>query len=578
MTTSVRRSTGNQFVQLPRTSIARSAFDRSHGWKSTFSSGRLIPFFLDEVLPGDTFNVKCAMLVRMATPIYPIMDNVYLRTEFFFVPDRLLWNHFERFMGDQPDGPDQSTDFIVPMAKAPTGGYSYGSIADYFGLPTGVAGYSHSDLPLRALARIWNEWYRDENLQDAYNVDPTNGGLWVGDAPTSSSNSDAGYVTNPLLYSSEPPRRAKMHDYFTSALPWPQKGENVEISLGGSVPITLSSDVTSYSFSGTAVGSTGWYVGSMSNDSAGLALQAVGTSYQGVQPAGASVIPSSGVTVSNISSSASGSYFPFQADLSQATPITINDLRQAFQVQKFYERNARGGTRYTEILRSHFGVVSPDARLQRSEFLGAGRTRINITPVQQNSATDSTSPLGTLAAYGVGFDIQHGFTKSFVEHGFVIGFMSVQADLTYQQGLNRMWSRSSKLDFYWPVFAHLGEQAILNKEIYCQNNSVISDTTGQPVNDDVFGYQERYAEYRYFPSMITGKLRSTDAQSLDAWHLAQEFESLPTLNSDFIQENAPFSRVIAVPSEPEFIADVFFTEKCVRPMPVFGEPGLVDHF
>ncbi|ALS03662.1 VP1 [Gokushovirus WZ-2015a] len=538
-----------QFVELPKTSIPRSVFNRSHGHKTAIPVGKLIPFFVDEVLPGDTFNLKTAMLARLSTPIVPFMDNLYIRTFYFFVPNRLLWEHWEAMNGDQKSGPTASTDYMVPEGNISfsSGGIPIGSIGDYMGLPTGLSSGSLlvSELPLRAYSLIWNEWFRDENLQDAVNIDKNTGRQFVGDSSITSSNSN-----NVVWYQNNPLSVAKFHDYFTSALPWPQKGPGVEISLGGSAAVVPSED-------GIPLfeGATG---------------QNVANSLRRSTSSGNSVYYYDDASSTNLESlkwNQSG----LIADLSTATPITINDLRQAFQIQKLYERDARGGTRYTEILRSHFGVVSPDARLQRPEYLGGGKSRINVNPVQQTSSTDESSgtPQGNLAAYAVGFDCRHCFTKSFVEHGWIIGLVCVQSDLTYQQGLNRMWSRKARFDYYWPVFAHLGEQAILNKEIYAQGNEQ---------DDEVFGYQERYAEYRYFPSLITGQLRSTSSTPLDVWHLAEKFETLPKLNSTFIQDATPIARVVAVTDEPPIILDAWFDMKCVRPMPVYSTPGLVDHF
>lgn len=555
-----------QFVELPRTSIPRSVFNRSHGHKTAIPVGKLIPFFVDEVLPGDTFNLRTAMLARLSTPIVPFMDNLYIRTFYFFVPNRLLWEHWEAMNGDQRSGPTASTDYLVPQASISTssssGALSIGSLGDYMGLPTGVVNASDTlyvnELPLRAYSLIWNEWFRDENLQDAVNIDQSTGRFYVGDSVISSSN----VGTSRLVYDSVPLHVAKFHDYFTSALPWPQKGPGVEISLGGSVPavIDIESSLTpngipTFGSSGLS-GKLQTQQGSAESDAVHWTGQKGNSSYTlgWVDPALKLNVSGTGTV-----------------DLSQSTPISINDLRQAFQIQKLYERDARGGTRYTEILRSHFGVVSPDARLQRPEYLGGGKSRINVNPVQQTSSTDESSgtPQGNLAAYAVGFDSRHCFAKSFVEHGWIIGLVCVQSDLTYQQGLNRMWSRKARFDYYWPVFAHLGEQAILNKEIYAQGNEQ---------DDEVFGYQERYAEYRYFPSLITGQLRSTSSTPLDVWHLAEKFETLPKLNSTFIQDATPIERVVAVTDEPPIILDAWFDMKCVRPMPVYSTPGLVDHF
>jgi hypothetical protein len=576
-TTVAKANAARQFVELPKAQIPRSVFNRSHGYKTAMPVSKLVPFFVDEVLPGDTFKLSTSILARLSTPIVPFMDNLYLRTFYFFVPNRLVMDHWEALNGDQRSGPTAKTDYLVPQATI--NNLAIGTLGDYLGLPTGVAGdVKVSDLPLRAISLIWNEWFRDENLQDAYNIDKNTEREYVGDQAVSAENSN-----NPLLYTSECPPIAKFHDYFTSSLPWPQKGPGVEISLGGSVPLVggyvdlaqgiefTNIHVTNGNYPVTPSSGKMSFIGSQRWDS----LQKGGTvpnqtlSFMGFNYSHSS----SGSSTFNVE----GDIVPDSlkvvgaVDLSKSVPISINDLRQAFQIQKLYERDARGGTRYTEILRSHFGVVSPDARLQRPEYLGGGKSRINVNPVQQTSATSegAGTPQGNLSAYAVGFDGRHAFTKSFVEHGFVIGFVAVQSDLTYQQGLNRMWSRKARFDYYWPVFAHLGEQAILNKEIYCQ---------GTQVDDQVFGYQERFAEYRYYPSMITGHMRSTSSTPLDVWHLAEKFENLPTLSSEFVKDATPIDRVVAVTDEPPIILDAWFDLQCVRPMPVYSTPGLVDHF
>ena len=555
-----------QFVELPKTSIPRSVFNRSHGYKTAMPVGKLIPFFVDEVLPGDTFNLKTAMLARLSTPIVPFMDNLYIRTFYFFVPNRLIWEHWEAMNGDQKSGPTASTDYLVPMANISVAGSSgalnIGSIGDYMGLPIGIVNATNdlkvSELPLRAYTLIWNEWFRDENLQNAVNIDQDTGRFYAGDQVISPSNVSSSRV----VYSATPLPVAKFHDYFTSALPWPQKGPGVEISLGGSVPAVIDIE-SSLTPNGTPTFGSGRFSGTLGTKQGSSESNVVHWSGQNGNSSTTLgwVDPALKINVSGTGT----------VDLSQSTPISINDLRQAFQIQKLYERDARGGTRYTEILRSHFGVVSPDARLQRPEYLGGGKSRINVNPVQQTSSTDESSgtPQGNLAAYAVGFDSRHCFTKSFVEHGWIIGLVCVQSDLTYQQGVNRMWSRKARFDYYWPVFAHLGEQAILNKEIYAQGNAQ---------DDEVFGYQERYAEYKYFPSLITAQLRSTSSTPLDVWHLAEKFETLPKLNSTFIQDATPIERVVAVTDEPPIILDAWFDMKCVRPMPVYSTPGLVDHF
>lgn len=551
----------HMFSMIPRANIQRSVFDRSHTYKTTFDSGYLVPFFVDEVLPGDSFKVDVSYLARLATPVVPVMDDLYVDTFFFAVPCRLLWSNWQRFMGEEIY-PGSSTDFLVPQSNSGSTGWSVGSFEDYVGLPTEIANVKANELFARAYALIWNEWFRDENLQNPINLST------FAEIDSASDLEDVGLGDSGFTGSHKLLKRGKRHDYFTSALPWPQKGPGVELPLGAVA--NISGKATLSNIPSTA------YTFKSYKDLSGSGERSTYSSFSALSPKENNFISYSGDVSDFRVESNSFASIPdvriegLTADLSSATAATINSLRQAFQLQRLYERDARGGSRYTEILRSHFGVVSPDSRLQRPEYLGGSESRLVINPVVQNSATENDkTPQGNLAAFGISASSGHGFTKSFVEHSVVIGLVNVRAPLSYQQGINRMFNRRTRYDYYWPVLAHLGEQEILNKEIYAQGN--LQD-------DEVFGYQERYAEYRYFPNMITGKFRSTYKQSLDFWHLAQKFENLPKLNDEFIRDNPPISRIVAVPSEPQFIFDSYIRMKCARPMPVYSVPGLVDHF
>ena len=522
----------HSFSRVPQVNIERSVFNRVSGYKTTFDEGYLVPVMIDEVLPGDTFNLEATMFARLATPLKPIMDNLVMDTFWFFVPNRLVWENWVHFMGEKHN-PADSTTYSVPQIVAPAiTGWEVGTLSDYFGLPTGKPGLSVSSLWHRAYNLIYNEWFRDQNLIDSATVD-------TGDGPDTNSN----YVLR---------RSAKAHDYFTSCLPLPQKGPAVTFPLGTTAPVR---GIAAYNKTWNTQGSP---VTIYESGGVDFTLTA-GSKYKN---------PSINNQDNNIFVRESDGYPNIYTDLSSAASATINQLREAFQIQKMYEKDARGGTRYTEILRSHFGAINPDFRLQRPEYLGGNSTPVNISTIPQTSVTAAT-PQGNLAGMGVVASVRNGFTKSFTEHGLLMGIVRVRADLTYQQGIYRGFSRLTKFDFYWPSLAHLGEQAVLNKEIYADNSA----------NDALtFGYQERWAEYRYGISKITGKFRSTYSTPLDVWHLAQKFDNLPTLSQTFIEENAPMGRVIAVNTEPHFLLDCYFKNVTTRPMPVFSVPGLMDHF
>lgn len=547
------RVRGHRFSDAPAMYMKRTKFDRSHVYKTTFNSGKLIPIFVDEVLPGDTTRMSVNYFARLATPIKPIMDNIYLDWFFFFVPNRLVWEHWQNFCFEQED-PDDSTDYIIPTVTATgnSGNAYIGSLWDYFGLPVNTSGNLSgiSALPFRGVYLIYNEWFRDENLQKSVKIQKGDVNEVLNSTRSSEQPSWVFTSGTNIVPGFACPPRGKRHDYFTSALPWTQKGPGVQVPLTGNAFV--------YDAQGTPIPNMPSTVKEVN-----VAGRLMTRETDGNWPHEVYEYNSSNASL------VSSNRFAY-ADLESISGATINSLRTAFQMQKFYERLARGGSRYTEVLRSFFGVVSPDARLQRPEFLGSFTKMVNVNPIAQTSATDSTSPQGNLSAYGVTAAKFHGFIKSFVEHGYIFGFVCARADLTYQQGINKMWLRSTVYDFYWPTFAHLGEQAIELREIYAQGSE--ADTT-------VFGYQERYAEYRYKPSQITGKFRSSVVNgSLDMWHLSQFFNNAPTLNEEFIIENPPINRIIAVTNEPEFLLDIGFRYTTVRPMPMFGTPGLVDHF
>lgn len=534
--------------------IARSTFRRDHSVKLSFNVGDVIPFYVDEVLPGDTFQLKTSMVARLQTLLTPMMDNLYLDTYFYFVPNRIVWQHWRELMGENTQSAwIPTTEYSVPQVTAPSGGWSIGSIADYMGIPTGVANLSVNALPFRAYALIMNEWFRDENLSDPLNIP-------VDDATLAGSNG-ANYITD-VVKGGMPFKAAKFHDYFTSALPAPQKGPDVTIpvSSGANYPVVPREAIDETFFDGTLM----TYRGFSTTDTYANVLGADTSGKQGGETIRSGSVTDRSTTImpNNLWAINDGS----------VSAATINQLRMAFQIQKLYEKDARGGTRYIEILKSHFGVTSPDARLQRPEYLGGNRIPVNINQVVQNSATQADgTPLGDTAAFSVTTDVHGDFIKSFVEHGFVIGIMVARYDHTYQQGLERFWSRRDRLDYYFPVFANIGEQPILNKEIYAQ---------GTAQDDEVFGYQEAWADYRYKPSRVAGEMRSKAPTSLDVWHLADEYTQLPKLSDAWIREDKTnVDRVLAVTSSVsnQMFADLYIQCKATRPMPMYSIPGLIDH-
>jgi len=522
---STRKSHGgaqSRFAQVPAPQGMRSTFDRSCSHKTTFDFGDLVPIFVEETIPGDTFSIETTLMGRLATPVKPVMDNMFLECFFFFVPLRLVWDNFQKMMGEQVD-PGDSTDFLVPELVADgTAGFIERSVMDHMGVPTKVPNLRVSALYKRAYHLVWNEWFRSEDLQDSVTVPRDDG-------------PDAEVFGATLL------KRGKRHDYFTASLPFLQKGPDVALPLGTVAPVVSAGDGQP-SFD--------------ADDVTDALVDVIG----GGPAAGELNLATNPTNTGTLT----WNQTKLEADLSAATAATINAMREAITLQQLYERDARGGTRYTEIIRSHFGVVSPDQRLQRPEYLGGCQTRVDVMQVPK-TAEDGTDPQGNLAAYATAVKTARGFTKTFTEHGIVLGLVAGRAELTYQEGVERQFSRRTRFDFYWPDLANLGEQAVKNKEIYAQ---------GTAADDDPFGYQERWAEMRYKPSRVTGLFRSNAAQSLDVWHLAQEFGALPALNATFIEEQPPIDRVVAVPSEPDMIMDCHFQFRAVRPLPVYSVPGL----
>jgi len=557
----------HNFSQVPSTGHPRSAFDRSFGYKTTCQASTLVPMFLDEVLPGDTFSLNSTIFARMGTSVVPPMDGLEVSTQYFFVPNRLVWTNWEKFMGAQ-DNPGDSISFTIPQMAIGT--FATMSLGDYFGLGNmvgggsvgGAAGYC-SALPFRAYHLIWNEWYRDENLQNSVTVNKDNG-------PDAAGT----YVLQ---------KRGKNKDYFYGALPFAQKGTAVTLPLGTSAPVYGTSQ-TSNADRGMIL--QGWNTTDAAvqygniRKTAGALTMSIDVPWTGMAAGDAT----EGFTMGTAAqyAAAGSAYAPPYADLSNATAASINALRLAIQTQRFLEKDARGGTRYIELILSHFGVVNPDFRLQRPEYLGGGVSDINSTPIPQTTPTGiagTTTKFGDLSAFSTALSSRNGFTKSFTEHGHIIGLMNIRVkQRTYQQGMDKLWTRQTRYDYYWPVFANIGEQAVLRSEIYYTGDKATTN-----LDATIWGYQERYGEYRYKQSMITGLFKSAATGTLDTWHFGQNYASAPSLNSTFLPDDtqAVLDRNLALTSSAsvaQFKVDIFHKLHCARRMPLFGVPGNMDRF
>lgn len=535
----MNRNAEQHYSQVPHANVPRARFKRDYSLLTTMNEGDLIPIYCDEVLPADTAKIDLNALMRMSTPLYPVMDNCYCDFYFFFVPSRLLWEHFENLMG-QNDSTfwAEKVEYTTPKTTAPTGGWNVGTLADYFGIPTGIEGLQVNSLPFRAYVKIWNEWFRDENLQQPVTMSKTDATTAGSNTGTNLTDAEAGGL---------PLKVCKYKDYFTSCLPSPQKGEAVTLPIAkGPAPI--------FPFESTEMKEVFVPDGSIQYE----------VTISGKQ----NPMPTSAKEGQLSLGWGADAAKPIGIDLSSTTAATINELRQAIAVQHILERDARTGTRYKEILQGAWGVTSPDARLDRSEYIGGYRLPININQVIQTSSTDSTSPQGNTAAFSMTTMSRNMTTYSATEHGFIIGLAAVRVDHSYQQGLSRLWTRSTRFSYYDPMLANLGEQAVLNQEIYAQGNAQ---------DEEVFGYQEAWADYRYRTNMITGEMRSTYAQTLDAWHYADKYTSLPTLSSDWIKEGTEnIDRTIAVQSDNsrQFICNFYFDQTWTRAMPIYSIPGI----
>ena len=564
----MNRNNERRFSQIPKMNVSRSKFIRKQDVKFTMDAGELIPFYVDEVLPGDTFSVDTAGICRMSTPIRPVMDNCYMDVYYFYTPMRILWDHAKEFFGENNEKAwIQETEYKIPKLKM-KGNKEWGedmlpaegTILDYMGIPTKI--YKSKDevdhgginaLPVRAYVKIWNEWFRDQNIDNPAILTTGDGDELIQTGSSEKEKATKNTILQKARTGGWPLWVNKFHDYFTSALPSPQKGEATLIPMSGNAPVQGFKTNSLEQIKGKTL-----YLHDYTNE---LGAKEYATFYTSEDPKLAARI--GGATGPT---SKEGDQVWLGANLSGVTGATINNLRQAFAVQQFMEADSRGGTRYREVIRNHFGVDIDDKTVQIPEYLGGQRYMINVSQVVQTSATDETSPQGNAAAISVTPFTENSFTKSFQEHGYVIGLCCIRNDNTYQQGIERMWTRSEKYDFYWPEFAHLGEQAVLNKEIFVQ---------GTAEDEKAFGYQEAYAEYRYKPNRVAGLFRSNAGQTLDSWHYADYYSKLPTLSQEWLaSDKANINRTLAVQNQPQFIVDMLITNESVRPMPIYGTPGL----
>lgn len=560
----MNRNTESYFSQMPSVNIGRSIFDRSFTHKTSFNAGLLIPLMVEEVIPGSTYQLKTSFLIRSQTPIRPVMDDAYLDVYHFFVPCRLVWKHWEEFMGANKSGPwVQQPTYTVPQVTAINANsmFQENSVADYMGIPCRLAAPSLkvNALPFRCYSLIWNEYFRDENIDNFaafYEDDTTRATPLFADRGAIMNATYQQRLQSAVLGGAPLPVN-RFHDYFSSCFPQPQKAPDARgiaaVDFGG-VPV-----VTSPTENVDALGTS--------------ALKWRGITSSHTAPSGGAIgnNSNSGTYVGGTAPSTTAYVQPSNLVVGNGAFVSINDLRFAFQLQKFYERQMMFGSRYTEFLFGMYGTRNPDYRLQRPEYLGGSRKRISQNQVVQTSSTDSVTPQGNTAAYSLTTDSKGSFIHSFTEHGYILTLGCVRHSRSYQQGLNKMWSRKDQLDFYNPLFSHIGYQPVYKRELYVGTN-----------DDQVFGYQEAWADYRYKPAQVTGAMRSVYASgTLDSWHYGDYYTAAPTLSEDWLAEGKQeIDRTLAISSDltDQFFGDFLFDMKVTAPMPVYSVPGFADHF